>query len=260
MSEGAVEAVVRAVLRRKSFVVRFGDIEEELRRLATSEGEFERLRRELLSNINSIIRRGKYDTCYLYRIYEDTSRENDVIVVVPFCLDDEFEKPTLEELGKLYRNKELRKALDSIINELIKTWARDMDVPVDVDNAVSLLRKKLSSGDPSQDKVIHGYGYDIECDVLTVYESFKQGYGYTMYRRCNIVYGDADVEEYNWGKKIKPKSIPVVIKCVEGSIDDLFVSKTVDTFVYTQYGWRAIKTYDDVKEIKEAEGGGNAEA
>jgi len=254
MSEGAVEAVVRAVLRRKSFVVRFGDIEEELRRLATSEGEFERLRQELLSNINSIIRRGKYDTCYLYRIYEDASRENDVIVVVPFCLDDEFEKPTLEELGKLYRNKELRKALDSIINELIKTWARDMDVPVDVDNVVSLLRKKLSSGDPSQDKVIHGYGYDIEGDVLTVYESFKQGNGYTMYRRCNIVYGDADVEEYNWGKKIKPRSIPVVIKCVEGSIDDLFVSKTVDTFVYTQYGWRAIKTYDDVKEIKEADG------
>ena len=142
-------------------MVRFGDVEDELRRLATSEDEFERLRRELLSNINPISRRGKYDTCYLYRIYEDTSHENDVIVVVPFCLGDEFEKPTLEELGKLYRNKELHKALDSVINELIKTWARDMDVPVDVDNAVSLLRKKLSSGDSSQDKVIHGYGYDL---------------------------------------------------------------------------------------------------
>ncbi len=43
-------------------------------------------------------------------------------MVVPFCLGDEFEKPTLEELGKLYKNKrkELHEALDSIINELIK--------------------------------------------------------------------------------------------------------------------------------------------
>ena len=258
MNGKAVEAVVRAVLRRKSFVVRFGNIEDELRRLATSEDEFERLRRELLSNINPISRRGKYDTCYLYRIYKDTSHRNDVIVIVPFCLSDEFEKPTLEELGKLYRGEKLHKALDSVINELIKMWMSDRDVPVDIDDVVSLLRKKLSSGDPSQDKAIHGYGYDIEGDVLAVYESFKQGYGYTMYRRCGVVHGDADVEEYKWGKKIKPKSIPVVVECVEGSIDDLFVSKTVDTLVYTQYGWRAIKTYDGIKEIKEA-GGDDAE-
>jgi len=76
------------------------------------------------------------------------------------------------------------------------------------------------------------------------------------YLECSdVVHGDTDVEEYNWGKKIKPKSIPVVVKCIEGSIDDLFVSKTVDTLVYTQYGWRAIKTYDGIKEIKEAGGG-----
>jgi len=254
MDERVVEAVVKAVLRRKSFVVRFGDIEEELHRLVTSEDEFEKLRQELLSNINPISRRGKYDTCYLYRIYEDTSRKNNVIVIVPFCLGDEFEKPTLEELGKLYRDKALHKALDSVINELIKVWARDVDAPVDIGGVVSLLRKKLSSGDP-QDKVIHGYGYDVDGDVLTVYESFKQGYGYTMYRKCNVVHGDADVEEYKWGKKIKPKSIPVVVECTEGSIEDLFVSKTVDILVYTQYGWRAIRTYDGIKEL--GTGGGD---
>jgi hypothetical protein len=256
MDERVVESVIRAVLRRKSFVVRFGDVEDELRRLVTSEDEFKKLRHELFGKINPISARGNYDTCYIYRIYEDSLRDNDVIVVVPFCLDDESEKPTLEELGKLYREKDekLHKALDSVINELIKVWARDMDIPVDVDDAVSLLRKKLSSGDPSQDKVIHGYGYDVEGDVLTVYESFKQGYGYTMYRKCNVVHGDADVEEYKWSKKIKPKSIPVVVKCTEGSIDDMFVSKTVDIFVYTQYGWKAVRAYDGVKEIKETGG------
>ena len=151
MNERIVEAVVKAVLRKRSFVVWFSDIEEELHRLVTSEDEFERLRQELLSNINPISSRGKYDTCYLYHIYEDTSRKDDVIVVVPFCLGDEFEKPTLEELGKLYRDKGLHKALDSVINELIKVWAHDVGAPVDIDDAVSLLRRKLSSEDP-QDK------------------------------------------------------------------------------------------------------------
>jgi len=146
MDERITETIIRAMLRRMSYVIRYGDIEDELRKLVTSKDEFEKLRHELDNNINPITARGKYDTCYIYRIYEDEeSRMNDVIVVVPFCLSDEFEKPTLEELGRLYRDKGLRKALDSIINELIKAWARDVDAPVDVIDAVSLLRKKLSS-------------------------------------------------------------------------------------------------------------------
>jgi hypothetical protein len=146
MNERITEAIIRAMLRRMSYVIRYGDIEDELRKLATSKDEFEKLRHELDDNINPIVARGKYDTCYIYRIYDDEeSRRNDVIVVVPFCLGDEFEKPTLEELGRLYENKrrELHEALDSVINELIKVWARDVDAPVDVSDAVSLLRKKL---------------------------------------------------------------------------------------------------------------------
>jgi len=147
MDERITEAIIRAMLRRMSYVIRYGDIEDELRKLVTSKDEFEKLRHELDDNINSITARGKYDTCYIYRIYEDESRRSDVIVVVPFCLSDEFEKPTLEELGRLYEDKrrELHEALDSVINELIKAWTRDVDVPVDVIDAVSLLRKKLLS-------------------------------------------------------------------------------------------------------------------
>jgi hypothetical protein len=147
MDERITEAIIRAMLRRMSYVIRYGDIEDELRKLVTSKDEFERLRHELDGNINSIIVRGKYDTCYIYRIYEDEeTRRNNVIVVVPFCLSDEFEKPTLEELGMLYKDKrrELHEALDSVINELIKAWARDVDAPADVNDAISLLRKKLS--------------------------------------------------------------------------------------------------------------------
>jgi len=147
MDERITEAIIRAMLRRMSYVIRYGDIEDELRKLATSNDEFEKLRHELDDNINPITARGKYDTCYIYRIYEDEEpRRSNVIVVVPFCLGDEFEKPTLEELGKLYKDKrrELHEALDSVINELIKVWARDVDAPVNVSDAVSLLKKKRS--------------------------------------------------------------------------------------------------------------------
>ncbi len=114
-------AIIRAVTKKRSFVVRYGDIYDELRDMINDDDEFHEVENTLYENIVDI--KGVYrfwGTC--------DSSECDIVIVSPVELDDE-QLNILEELSRLYSFKaydgdeDEREELTMTLHNLIKKWA-----------------------------------------------------------------------------------------------------------------------------------------
>jgi len=126
----AILAVIKAVAKNNSFVIRFGDIEDELAGMVEDEEEFDRLREELLYSSPERLK-------YIYYIYEN-ERESwfDRVVASPIKLN-ESQLKTLSEVAELLdygfsRNvdedeneikDEVDKVITKVINGLVRKWS-----------------------------------------------------------------------------------------------------------------------------------------
>jgi hypothetical protein len=118
-----VEAIIRAITKRRSFVVWYGDIYDELRSLIDDDDEFHKIENELYEDIFN----GKIKNVYRFWGTCDDS-ECDIIVASPATLDENQLK-ILKELAELYSFKGYdgdryeREELTQTIHNLIKMWS-----------------------------------------------------------------------------------------------------------------------------------------
>jgi len=121
----AILAVIKAVAKNNSFVIRFGDIEDELAGMVEDEEEFDRLREELLYSSQERLK-------YIYYIYEN-ERESwfDRVVVSPIELN-ENQLRVLSEVAELldygfsrdeYENRNIDEVITKVINGLVRKWS-----------------------------------------------------------------------------------------------------------------------------------------
>jgi len=132
MDKRAILAVIKAVARKNSFVIRYGDIEDEMSEMIEDENEYDK------------VRYGFYDLLYeqkklkyIYYIYEDEQESYfDRIVVSPVELDDK-QVDTLREIASLLvygfsldmdkdRSEiedEVDEVIIKVINGLIRKWS-----------------------------------------------------------------------------------------------------------------------------------------
>jgi len=119
----AVVAIARAVAKRRSFVVWYGDIYDELRSLIDDDDEFHEIENKLYEDIVD----GKIKNVYRFWGPCDDS-ECDIIAVSPIELDENQLK-MLKELAELYSfkgydgDRDEREELTLVIHNLIKMWA-----------------------------------------------------------------------------------------------------------------------------------------
>ena len=119
----AVIAIARALEKKRSFVVWYGDIYDQLRELIEDDDEFHEIENKLYDDIVD----GKIENVYRFWGPCDSS-ECDIIVVSPKELTEEQLK-MLKELTQLYSFKRYdgdedeREELTSTIHNLIKMWA-----------------------------------------------------------------------------------------------------------------------------------------
>jgi hypothetical protein len=119
----AVIAIARALEKKRSFVVWYGDIYDQLRELIEDDDEFHEIENKLYDDIVS------RNIKNVYRFWGPCdSSECDIIVVSPKELTEEQLK-MLKELTQLYSFKRYdgdedeREELTSTIHNLIKMWA-----------------------------------------------------------------------------------------------------------------------------------------
>jgi hypothetical protein len=123
----AILAVIKAVARKNSFVIKYGDIEDALSEMIVDENEYDK------------VRYGFYDLLYeqkklkyIYYIYEN-ERESyfDRIVVSPIELS-ESQLKTLSEVVELldygfsrdeYENRNIDEVITKVINGLVRKWS-----------------------------------------------------------------------------------------------------------------------------------------
>ena len=119
----AVIAIARAVEMRRSYVLWYGDIYDELRSLIEDDEEFHRVENRLYEDIVD----GRIRNVYRFWGTCDDS-ECDVIVVSPIELDENQLK-MLKELAELYSfkrydgDRDEREELTLVLHNLIKMWA-----------------------------------------------------------------------------------------------------------------------------------------
>jgi len=119
----AVIAIARALAKRKSFAVWYGDIYDELRNIIEDDDEFHEVENKLYEDIVD----GKIRNMYRFWGTCDAS-ECDIIIVTPVGLD-ESQLKIVKELTGLYRFKgydgdeEEREELTLTIHNLIKAWS-----------------------------------------------------------------------------------------------------------------------------------------
>jgi hypothetical protein len=115
-------AVINAVTKRRSFVVWYGDIYDELRKMIENDDEFHEVENKLYEDIVEGRIKGVYrfwGTC--------DSSECDIIVVTPFDELDESQLKVLRELTELYRfrgyegDEDEREELTLTLHNLIKS-------------------------------------------------------------------------------------------------------------------------------------------
>jgi hypothetical protein len=118
----AIIAIARAIEKKRSFVVWYGDIYDELRKLVDDDDEFHNLENRLYEDI--VERRIKN----VYRFWGTCDdSECDIIIVSPRELGDD-ELKIVKELAQLYNFKryegdeEEREELTLTIHNLIKKW------------------------------------------------------------------------------------------------------------------------------------------
>jgi hypothetical protein len=116
-------AIINAVAKRRSFVVWYGDIYDELRNIVEDDDEFHEIENKLYEDIVD----GKIKNVYRFWGTCDDS-ECDIVVVSPMELD-EWQVKILRELNQLYRFKgydgdeDEREELTLTLHNLIKMWA-----------------------------------------------------------------------------------------------------------------------------------------
>ncbi len=116
-------AIIRAIEKKRSFAVWYGDIYDELRGMIEDDDEFHEVEDKLYSDIvDSKIKN-------VYRFWGPCGdSECDIIVVTPVELSEDQLK-IIEELTRLYRFKgydgdeDEREELTATIHNLIKMWA-----------------------------------------------------------------------------------------------------------------------------------------
>jgi hypothetical protein len=119
----AVIAIIRAIEKRRSFVLWYGDIYDELRSLIEDDDEFHEIENRMYEDIAE----GRIENVYRFWGTCDSS-ECDIIIVSPIELD-ENQLRMLEELSRLYSfrgydgDEEEREELTQTIHNLIKMWA-----------------------------------------------------------------------------------------------------------------------------------------
>jgi len=119
-----IMAIINAVARRKSFVVWYGDIYDELRKLIEDDDEFHEVENRLYEDIVG------HRIKNVYRFWGTCSgSECDIVVVSPVELGESRLK-ILEELSQLYSFKgydgddeEEREELTLMLHNLVKMWA-----------------------------------------------------------------------------------------------------------------------------------------
>ena len=119
----AVIAIARAITKRRSFVVWYGDIYDELRSLIDDDDEFHEIENKLYEDIVD----GKIKNVYRFWGTCDDS-ECDIIAVSPIELDENQLK-MLKELAELYSfkgydgDRDERRELTLVLHNLVKMWA-----------------------------------------------------------------------------------------------------------------------------------------
>jgi hypothetical protein len=122
----AVLAIIKAAEERDSFVLSFNDVVLALVDMVEDEeeegvGEVEDKLYDLLYS---------QGMKYIYRIHEDEEDSFNKIVISPFELDDK-QLCVLKEIASLlseyksYHKLSINKAIDKVINELMKKWSRE---------------------------------------------------------------------------------------------------------------------------------------
>jgi hypothetical protein len=119
----AIMAIINAVARRNSFVVWYGDIYDELRKLIEDDDEFHKIENKLYDDI--VEERIKN----VYRFWGPCGdSECDIVVLSPVGLNEEQLK-IIKELAQLYSFKQYdgdedeREELTTTIHNLVKMWS-----------------------------------------------------------------------------------------------------------------------------------------
>jgi hypothetical protein len=118
-------AIIKAAEERDSFVLSFSDVMFALMDMVEDEGEEgdEEVEGKLYNLLYS------QGMKYIYRIHEDEEDSFNKIVISPFELDDK-QLYVLKEIASLlseyksYHKVGVSKAIDKVINELMKKWSR----------------------------------------------------------------------------------------------------------------------------------------
>jgi hypothetical protein len=126
-----LEAIIRAVFKYDSFVLKYAWIEKELRSIVNNEDEFRVLEEKMYEHI---VYSGIKNVSMIY--YHEDAVDNNVVVVAPCTLSNE-QFATLEELADLYDYagyedptafkyvnvvKYDRPSLDIVMHNLIRAW------------------------------------------------------------------------------------------------------------------------------------------
>jgi hypothetical protein len=116
-------AVINAITKRRSFVVWYGDIYDELRKIIEDDDEFHEVENRLYEDIVE----GRIKNVYRFWGTCDDS-ECDIVIVSPIELDETRLK-IIEELTELYSfkgydgDRDEREELTQTLHNLIKKWA-----------------------------------------------------------------------------------------------------------------------------------------
>jgi len=121
----AILAIIKAAEERDSFVLSFDDVVFAL--VDMVEDEEEEGVGEVEGKLYDLLYKGMK---YIYLIHEDEEDSFNKIVISPFELDDK-QLCVLKEIASLlseyksYRKLSINKAIDKVINELMRKWSRE---------------------------------------------------------------------------------------------------------------------------------------
>ncbi len=119
----AIIAIIKAVAKRRSFVVWYGDVYDELRDMIEDDDEFHEIENKLYEDI---VERRIKNVYRFWGVCDDS--ECDIVVVSPVELSEDKLK-MLRELSQLYSFKgydgdeDEREELTATIHNLVKMWS-----------------------------------------------------------------------------------------------------------------------------------------
>jgi len=172
-----VLAVIKAAEERDSFVLSLSDVVHALMDMIEDEEEegVEEIEGKLYDLLHS------QGLKYIYYIHEDEGSEFNKIVISPFELDDK-QLYVLKEIASLlseyksYHKVGLTKAINKVINDLVRKWSRE---------------RGLDGEDPAYAAFVIAKEYDLAVDIVSTKPTR------TMYSIGNTVF----VEKHGFCKR-----------------------------------------------------------